>query len=82
MPTIYIPSYEYGRREILEITPRWNCFADASNPHAIFIDGYHFHEYQMFRSREAVSRYWSKMVVPASDRFTVAELVKSWKECK
>ena len=78
MPTIYIPSYEHGRREILEIVPRWNCFQDRSNPHAIFIDGGHYHENQMFRSREAVSRYWAKMPVPAADRFTVAELVEAW----
>ena len=82
MPTIYIPSYEHGRREILEIVPRWNCFQDRSNPHAIFIDGGHYQENQMFRSREAVSRYWSKLPVSAADRFTVAELVEAWEGVK
>lgn len=80
MPTIYIPIYENGERKILEITPRWNCFIDRSNHHAIFIDGGHYHESQLFRSREAVTRYYSKMPVPAVDYFTVAELVKAWEE--
>lgn len=82
MPVIYIPVYEHGRRTVWKIVPRWNCFADRSNPHAVFIDGYHFHENQMFRSREAVSRHWAKMPVPAADRFTVAELVEAWEGVK
>lgn len=80
MPTIYIPAFNNGQREIWEVVPHWNCFADASNPHAIFIDGYHFHDYQMFRSREAARRDWEKLYVPAADRFTVMELVQAWKE--
>lgn len=82
MPVIYIPSFENGRREILEIRPRWNCFRDCSCPHAVFIDGGHYHETQMFRSREAVSRYWEKLPVPAAERFTVAELVEAWESMK
>ena len=44
MPTIYIPSFDSGKRTIVEISPRWNCFLDRSNAHAIFIDGNHFHD--------------------------------------
>ena len=82
MPTIYIPSFDSGKRTIMEIFPRWNCFRDRSNAHAIFIDGNHFHDGQIFKSPEAVSRYWQKMPVPDSERFTVSELVEAWDACK
>lgn len=81
MPTIYIPSFDSGKRTIMEISPRWNCFRDRSNTHAIFIDGNHFHDGQIVKSPEAVSRYWQKMPVLDSERFTVSELVEAWKEC-
>ena len=82
MPIVYIPVYENGTRTMWEIVPRWNCFRDRSNAHAIFIDGYHFHDDQIFKSPEAVSRYWQKMPVPDSERFTVSELVEAWDACK
>ena len=34
-----------------------------------FVDGYHFHDRQMFKS-------------PDSERFTVSELVEAWDACK
>lgn len=78
--TIYVPNYNYGRREIMEISPRWRCFADRSNAHAVFIDGYHFHDGQMFRTPEAVWRYWQKMPAHAGDRYTVPEILAAWQE--
>lgn len=76
----YIPSLDGGHREILNVTPRWKCFSDPSNSRAIFIDGQRYHQDQLFRTPEAVRRYFSKMSVPASDRYTVAEVIAAWEK--
>lgn len=79
MSVIYIPVFESGRRNILEIRPHYSCFMDSSDHHKIFIDGSHYDESQLYKTRDAAERYWAKKYNPPEAHYTVKELVEAWR---
>ena len=86
--TLFAPAYDHGEHKtvIIEHAEQLRPIGTRGSycryiPGVGFI-GQIFHAETLFYTAEAVSRYWQKMPVPASERFTVAELVEAWDACK
>lgn len=78
MPTVYIACYEWGRK-VLKVTPKWEC-RPIGNHGSFIIDGTIYNERALFKSEKAAWADWDKEYVPKSDRFSIQELEKLWKE--